>query len=125
MPLRSEAIRRRLTAMSALSSSFALLLACAAFLAYELVTFRKSLVNDLTTNAELFAANVASPLLFDDARAAAASLEELKAKPGTRPATLTGKEGMVFAKYGQASQGPTGPPQVPATYRFEGDRLFL
>src|SRR6266851_9380045 len=100
MPTRRNAIRRRLIAMSALSSSFALLLACAAFLAYELVTFRKALVNDLTTNAQLFAANVASPLLFDDARAAAASLEALKAKPSIRSATLTSKDGTVFARYG-------------------------
>ena len=77
--------------MSALSSSFALLLACAAFLGYELVTFRKSMVADLTGDANAIAYNVTAPLLFDDPKAAAASLEALKAKPAIHSAVLRGR----------------------------------
>ncbi len=43
---REKSIRRRLTVMNALSSSLALLLACGAFLGYEIVTYRKALVSD-------------------------------------------------------------------------------
>jgi PAS domain S-box-containing protein len=114
-------------AMSALSSSFALLLACSAFLVYELLTFRKSLVADLTTDANALAFGVAAPLLFDDPKAAAASLEALKAKPRIRSAIVTGLEGTVFASYGQPeliAPALMQPTTVPRS-QFKTDRLLL
>ncbi len=120
-------IRARLTMMSALSSSFALLLACLAFLGYEFVTFRTSLVNDLTTDARTLAFNVTAPLLFDDAKAAATVLESLRAKPRIRSAIVAGRGGGVFAAYGEPV-----PPSVVARrpsaglwYRFGSDGLLL
>jgi signal transduction histidine kinase len=127
MPTRRNAIRRRLTAMSALSSSFALLLACAAFLAWELITFRKSLVDDLTADARALAFSVTAPLLFDDPEAARTSLQALKAKPRIHSALVAGKGMTVFATYGQpdVNVSPLTQPSTALRYEFKPDRLLL
>jgi PAS domain S-box-containing protein len=113
-------------AMSALSSSVALLLACSAFLGYELVTFRTSLVNKLTAHAYVLAFSVRAPLLFDDADAARTSLEALKAMPGIRSATVSAKDGKVFAAFGETRRAirPVGGASA-LEYRFEPGRLLL
>jgi hypothetical protein len=121
---RQNSIRRRLTVMSALSSSLALLLACGAFLAYEILTYRKSLVSDLTGNAQVLAFGLTSPLLFDDPEAAAASLRALAATPRIRSALLM-KGGRVFATYGPKMPPAGGAPANEPWFRFEGDRLLL
>jgi PAS domain S-box-containing protein len=127
MLLRRHSIRRRLTAMSALSSSVALLLACFAFLGYELITFRASLVDDLSADAKVLAFGLTAPLLFEDPQAATASLEALRAKPRIRFAILTGKNGKTFATYGQTRLTPAELAQHSAafSYQFQRDRLLL
>ena len=113
-------------AMSALSSSFALLLACFAFLGYELVTFRTSLVDQLTAQAHSLAFSVSAPLLFDDADAAVTALGALKAMPSIRSATVSATNGKVFAAFGeplQAVRRADGPSAL--EYRFEPGRLLL
>ena len=113
--------------MSALSSSFALLLACSAFLAYELLTFRKSLVADLTTDATTLAFSVTAPLLFDDPKAAAASLKALEAKPRIRSGILTDKDGTIFATYGEPDFNfpVLTQPLIGPRFEFKSDRLRL
>jgi PAS domain S-box-containing protein len=122
---REKSIRRRLTVMNALSSSLALLLACGAFLGYEIVTYRKALVSDLTGNAQVLAFGLTTSLLFDDPEAAAASLQALAATPRIRSAVLT-KGGRVFATYGSTMLPAAAVvPANEAWFRFERDRLFL
>jgi PAS domain S-box-containing protein len=117
-------IRRRLTLMSAASSSAALLLACGSFLVWELFTFRGSLVDDVSTDAQVLAFNVTAPLLFNDPDAATTSLEALKAKPRIRSAVVTDNSGRIFASYGKARSAP--PLHVAGPWHgFEGDRLVL
>ena len=60
MNLRDLSIKRKLTLMAMLTSSLALLLFSAGFLIYDLVSFRKLLSRDLTTQAEIVAYNSAS-----------------------------------------------------------------
>lgn len=115
-----RSIRTRLVLMSALTSGITLALACSAFLAYELVTFRQSLVADLTTDAETLAFNVTAPLLFDDPIAASASLSALRAKPRIRSATLANKNGQEFASFVRknlehsSDEAPTEPDEADA-----------
>lgn len=127
MSPRRRSIRTQLMLMSALCSACALLLACAAFLAYEFVTFRRSMVDDLTTDARMLAVVLTAPLLSDDPRAATSSLEVLRAKPRILSATLTTRAGTPFAAYGPAPPGALGPARQAHElwYRFEGDRLLL
>jgi PAS domain S-box-containing protein len=126
MPKRTRLIRQRLTAMSALSSSVALLLACSSFLAYELVTFRHSLVDDVNADAQVLAFNVAAPLLFNDPAAATTSLRALfQAKPRVRSALVTGMDGKIFASHGQLRSAPPAPATGGPWHRFESDGLVL
>jgi len=120
----AKSIRRRLTVMNALSSSLALLLACGAFLGYEILTYRKALVNDLTGNAHVLAFGLTTPLLFDDPEAARASLLALSATPHVRSVVLT-KGGRIFATYGPAMAPAAAAPANEAWFRFERGRLLL
>ena len=123
-----NSIRGRLIAISAVTSSLALLLACSAFVTYELITFRQSLVNDLTTDANVLTFNVTAPILFGDPEAATASLAALKAKPRIRSATITTADGKVFAGYGHHVSGSSsarGDSEGGLNYRFDADRVFL
>jgi len=46
------------------------LLACAAFIGYDTVTFRETIVRNLSTQAQIIGSNSASALLFNDPQSA-------------------------------------------------------
>src|SRR2546430_11548106 len=107
MPLRvTTSIRRRLILTTALSSTFALLVACSAFLVYDLITFRRTLIDDLSAEARVIGFSLTAPLLFDDPAAARTALEALRASPRVRSAVLADRAGRVFATYGKAESLP-------------------
>ena len=62
-------------------SGTALLLACTAFFAYDLYTFRVGIARNLSTQAQIIGSNTVSALVFNDARAAETTLSALKASP--------------------------------------------
>src|SRR6266542_232010 len=77
MVLRDTPIRRKLMTIMLLTSGLVLLLTCAAFMAYDLLTFRQSAVRELSTVGEIIAANSTAALAFqnqDDAREVLAAL---------------------------------------------------
>jgi len=57
MPLRSAILYPQLTWMNMLVSGAALLLACAAFIAYDVLAFRASMVRNLSTQAQIIGSN--------------------------------------------------------------------
>src|SRR5438270_13993710 len=65
---RDLSIRQKLTVMSVFASGTALLLACAAFLTYELFAYREGMIRSLSTQAEIVGANSAAAILFNDER---------------------------------------------------------
>jgi PAS domain S-box-containing protein len=125
MPLRDAPIRRKLMAIMLLTSGLALLLTCAAFLGYELLTFRATAVRELSTIGQIVAANSTAALAFrnpDDAREVLAAL---KAEPSIVAATLYDADGQVFSIYPD-SLAAAAFPQAPEPdgFRFEGARLI-
>ena len=56
--LRDTPIKTKLTAITMVTSGVALLLACAAFVGYELMVFRTGIVDELSTTAAIVVANV-------------------------------------------------------------------
>jgi hypothetical protein len=58
-------ITKKLTRMNMLVSGAALFVACAAFAAYDLVTFRQAMVYNLSIQAQMAGSNSVSPLLAD------------------------------------------------------------
>ena len=66
MTLKNQPIRRKLRIVILLTSTAVLLLTCAAFVAYEVITFRRGLVENLTTLAQITAENSTAALAFEN-----------------------------------------------------------
>src|SRR5712691_8641718 len=96
---RNLSIRRKLTLIIMLTSSVALLLACAAFVSYDLYAFRQAKVHDLTTLADIIGSNSTAALSFNDASSAREILGALSAKKHIVAACIYTRNGQVFAKY--------------------------
>src|SRR5437763_735088 len=112
-PLSDLSIRQKLMRVAMLASSLALLFAAAAFIVYDVVAFRSAVVRRLSTEAEIIAANTASPLLFHDASAATKTLAGLDADPRVRAAAIYGADGRLFAKFIDVDAGPSTLPPPP------------
>jgi len=105
----AHSISRKLTWMNMLVSSAALLLACTAFIAYDMVTFRETKVLNLSTQAQIIGSNTVSALLFGDPQSAENTLSALKAAPNILSAGIYTPDGRLFASY---LRDPAG--QIPA-----------
>lgn len=92
-------IARKLTWMNMLVSATALILACAAFIGYDMVTFRQTMVRNLSTQAQIIGSNSASALLFNDPQAAETTLSALKAAPDILSAVIYMPDGQPLASY--------------------------
>lgn len=100
--------------MNMLVSAAALLLASTAFFAYDLITFQKSLVNNLSIEAEMTGANAVSALEFNDTAAAENTLSALRAAPHIVYAGIYTGGGDFFAGYWRDRQH-AAPPKLPAS----------
>jgi uncharacterized membrane protein affecting hemolysin expression len=69
-----------MTTIIMLTSCIALLLACAAFVAQELLTFHSSLVSELSTLADITGKNCVASIRYDDSEKAEAILANLRAE---------------------------------------------
>lgn len=125
-----SSIATKLMWMNMLVSAAALLLACAAFVTYDYVAFRRGTVRALSTEAQIIGANSASALLFDDARSASNTLSALSAAHNIIEAGIFTSSGEPFAVYGRAERRDPFPlPAMPAaqteTYWFTHGSLIL
>ncbi len=96
---KDTSIAGRLTWMNMLVSGTALLLACAAFIGYDLVTFRATIVRNLSTQAQIIGSNSVSALLFNDSKSAENTLSALQAAPNIVSAVIYTPDGKAFASY--------------------------
>lgn len=92
-------IRTKLTAVIVATSAAALVLAAGAFVVHEVLTYRGSLVGELTSLARVVGSNTTAALTFDDRRAAAETLAGLSGEPQILRAALYDGEGHLFAAY--------------------------
>jgi signal transduction histidine kinase/CheY-like chemotaxis protein len=110
---RALSIRSKLTFIIMTVSGLALLLACAAFIRYDLYAFRLAKVNDVTTLAEIIGSNSTAALSFQDADTAKEILGGLSAKKQISAACIYTDDAQVFAKYLRDDpQGGFSPPPV-------------
>ncbi len=126
----TNSIKKKLTRMSMLASFSAMLLASAAFVLYELITFRMAMVRGLTTQAQIIGSNSVTALTFADPRSAETTLSALKAEPSILSAGLYDRSGRLFASYrrdpGVPSTGLAELLKAPKdTYQFRAGRLLL
>jgi signal transduction histidine kinase/ActR/RegA family two-component response regulator len=126
MILQNLSIKRKLTLITMLTSSIALILSSASFLIYDLISFRHLLSQDLMTQAEIIGYNSAGAMEFKDEPAATATLSALTAKEDIVTAVLYKPDGKIFAHYFRGNT--TVPSFLPSHlqeqgYRFEGGYL--
>ena len=109
-----------------LTSITALVLTAASFIAYDLVTFRQSLVRNLKSISTIVAENSTSPLIFDDEDLATKNLSEFKVDPHVRIAALYDADGNLYARYPANAPDSDFPPSAPATGEYlESSRLIV
>src|SRR2546425_4194698 len=122
-------IRQKLTSIAMLSSITALVSASFAFLAYDLHSFRQSLARRIMTDAKIVSFNSVSPLLFNDAETATATLGGLKAEPAVVAAVIrTQDDGRPFATYfrdAPSAARPSFPAHAAAGPIFAADHLLV
>lgn len=126
MNLQNLSVKRKLTLITMLTSTVALLLCSASLLIYDLVSFRQLLAQDIATQAEIIGYNSAAAMAFKDEMAATATLSAMQAKDDIVAAALYGPDGKIFAKYvrNAASLPLSVGEQPPAKgYRFRGGYL--
>ncbi len=126
MILQNLSIKRKLTLITMLTSSIALILSSVSFLIYDLVSFRHLLSQDLITQAEIIGYNSAGAMEFKDEPAATATLSALTAKEDIVTAVLYKPDGKIFAHYFRTNAASPGflPSHLQEKgYRFEGGYL--
>lgn len=102
MPLRPAAtmsIASRLARLSMIASGMALLVAGAALIVYDFVSFRAALLEHQSVEARIVGSNTITALTFDDQAAAERTLGALRAEPGVEGAALYRADGTLFASY--------------------------
>jgi signal transduction histidine kinase/DNA-binding response OmpR family regulator len=127
---KKHSISRKLTWMNMLVSGAALVLACATFIAYDMVTFRRAMVHDLSTQAQIIGSSTISALLFNDPQSAEKTLSALNAAPNILSAGIYTKDGQPFASYSRDSAArisnlPLIPSGQTETYRIGKNEIVL
>ena len=124
---RDVSVKGKMQAAILVTTGAALLLSSAAFLAYDLVTYRSGMENDLSTLADLIGSNSTAALTFNDPGAAKEILQGLRAQPHIVSACIYTGDGGVFAAYRREDKQQNSlPPAVrPTGIEFKGDRLLL
>src|ERR1043166_2744053 len=125
MPLRNTPIRRKLTTIILVISGAVLLLACGVFFTYEFLTFRRTMLRELSTLGEVIAENSTAALAFQNREDAGEIIGALRAERHIVAAALYDREGNVFSTYpADLARGQL--PRVPGNdgFRFEQSHLI-
>jgi signal transduction histidine kinase/CheY-like chemotaxis protein len=103
--VRDYSITKRLTRMNMLVSGAALLIACGAFGAYDLINFREAIMHNLSIQAQIAGSNSVSALVFNDPRTAENTLSALRAAPNIISAGIYTPDARPFAMYWREGSG--------------------
>ncbi|MCX6344585.1 MAG: response regulator [Armatimonadetes bacterium] len=92
-------IKHKLTIITMLTTIAALLLACAAFITFELYSYREAATNDLIAVADIVGSNITASITFNDPQSATETLVSLRDKPHIVAARIYTNDGKLFAHY--------------------------
>ena len=120
-----HSIRGKLTGIIMLTSTTAVLLACAGFVTSGLVNFRKRLIGDISMTAQMVASNSTAALMFGDRHTAGEVLNVLRAKPPIIAAGIYTERGETFARYEPSASIHIPRTLLPDGFYDRGDRLEL
>src|SRR5579863_557123 len=111
--LETLSLRQKLTGIIVLTSTAGILLACTVFAIYDIVTFRRTMANDLETIAQITGSNSTAALTFRDAQSALEILGALRAKTHIVEACIYTAEGNILATYQRRGSIPEIAPHPP------------
>jgi PAS domain S-box-containing protein len=114
---------RKLTAMNLLVSGVALLLASAAFFAYDLLTFRSNLITATSVQARMIGSNAVSPLVFNDPGSVETTLSALRASTHITYAAVYAANGDYFSGYFR--DPGSNSLRLPQYYLSEGEKYWF
>ncbi len=97
--LRDIPIKRKLTTIIMLTYAAGLVLTSAVFITSEVISFRRSMTENVTTLADVIGTNCRTALFFNDRQTAQDALVALKAEPEITGAYIFMMDGKVFARY--------------------------
>jgi len=105
-------VRRKVMVIILIATFTALLVSVVALLSYEARAYREFLINDLTTQADILALNIAPALAFDDPEAADANLALLANRSGIVAGAVYTLDGELFSTFRQSGSTATFPTTV-------------
>ncbi len=108
--LQNMSIRRKQVLIIMLTTTVALLLACAAFTAYEVITFRATTVKNLSKLAKIISSNTSAALDSGNPQSAEEALAALRFQPNIIGACVFSGNGNIFARYDRTNDKMTFPP---------------
>jgi PAS domain S-box-containing protein len=121
-----RSIRQKLTCIVFITCGAAILLACAVFAVYDMVTFEASLKSELITVAKITASNTSAALTFVDARAAEGILNSLRTQPHIVEACVYEPDGSILAAYRREQSGaPTLPAPQPDSAKIRSGYMVV
>jgi len=110
--------------MILVTSGVVLLITCAIFIGYELLTFRQAALRQIATLSEIIAAQSTGAVAFENQRDATEILSTLKAEQHIVTACIYDGKGKVFARYPADAKDESFPAApLPDGYRFEDGHL--
>ena len=118
-PFHNLSIKSKITAIVMLTSCAALLAACIVFVSYELMTFRATMVRQLSLLAEITGKNCAVPVSFDQPADADPTLANLSIEKEILAAGIY-RDGKIWAKYPKGLPDdafPSAPPAGDASFK--------
>jgi PAS domain S-box-containing protein len=119
-------IKRKVMSVIMLTSISVLLLTVVAFMIYDLVTFRQTMIRNLSTTAAIIADESTAALAFDDEHVAREILAALRSEPHVVGAALYDNQGNLFVRY-PTNRVASAFPQAPEAdgHRFEHQYLVF
>jgi PAS domain S-box-containing protein len=126
MTFKSLPIKRKMMLVVMVTRITALVLTAASFIAYDLVSFRQSMVRNLTSISKIVAENSTSAVLFGHEELAMKNLSEFRVDPHVRVAALYDRHGKLYAWYPTNAPASDFPPSpgAPGAY-FEQSKLIV
>lgn len=121
--LRNLSIRHKFVLLVLLLSGFGLLLAGAAFVAHENIMFRRELLAQSTTLADIVGYQCSAALTFEDKGEAEKVLKSLELDPEVTMACVYGKGGLLMAQHAKTRLAQPAAPAAAVT--GSGDTRFL
>src|SRR5687767_14987330 len=117
--IESVSIRRKQILVVMLTSTVALLLACGAFIAYERISFQRSVTEKLNSLATIIGTASTTALEFNDPKAADEVLTGLRQERHITAAVIYNAQGEPFAVYTRPVPGRKFTTPLPTADSYE------